>query len=541
MDKNIIYSDNFKRWFGDWENNPSESSKIVEDNGFPMLVYHGSESVFNEFKSEFMGKTGTACGQGFYFTNDKSEASYFGNNVKTFFLNIRKPLSDESLTITSDMFRVLLDSIDKKQCDADADFGYGILSDYGDVDYYGRESVLNDAVEMEMSSNDNDVELIGGIVNATNDYELVMQTLRDTLGYDGVIIKSRGIFVAHHPNQIKEYTNTKFNSNSNNMYENRNRKIFVTEKQISQIIGANFNKAFKPNNVLSSKIEALRTMTEIPEDYFENSLLKEIVIPDSVTSIGKGAFANCSNLTSITIPNKVTSIGEYAFYGCKSLNSVIIPDRVTSIGDGAFGCCINLTSVTIPNSVTKIGDGAFEWCERLTSVIIPDGVASIGEGAFYNCRGLKKVIAPSRFVNYFKVEYGIDIIPNDKGGMHESISRKIYITESQYKMLTENYNFIDAEKVLIVKKYLDKYFIRGSMNKVSDSGYAVKVGVIGMKNSDGEVIKNLTVLQMLDLLEDKFHYIYNDNEKRTKFLKQVLKDWCNKRISKEGLLSVNFY
>ena len=95
--------------------------------------------------------------------------------------------------------------------------------------------------------------------------------------------------------------------------------------------------------------------------------------------------------------------------------------------------------------------------------------------------------------------------------------------------------------MLFVKKYLDKSFVRGSMDSMSSNGYPIKTGVIGMKNNNGEVVKNLSVSQMLDLLEDKFHYIYTDKDKREKFLKQVLKDWCNKRISKEGMLSVNFY
>lgn len=67
----------------------------------------------------------------------------------------------------------------------------------------------------------------------------------------------------------------------------------------------------------------------------------EAIIPDviedvPVTSIGGGAFSQCSNLTNVEIPNSVTSIVNYAFSGCTSLASVTIPDSVTSIGEGAF-------------------------------------------------------------------------------------------------------------------------------------------------------------------------------------------------------------
>ena len=117
-----------------------------------------------------------------------------------------------------------------------------------------------------------------------------------------------------------------------------------------------------------------------------------VTIPNSVTSIGWGAFYGCTGLTYVTIPNSVTSIGINAFSDCHGLTSVTIPNSVTSISWGAFRDCISLTSITIPNSVTSIGDNAFNGCRGLISVTIPNSVTSIGSFAFHECKALKKVI-----------------------------------------------------------------------------------------------------------------------------------------------------
>ena len=128
----------------------------------------------------------------------------------------------------------------------------------------------------------------------------------------------------------------------------------------------------------------------------------EVVIKPGVTSIGSGAFLECTRLKSVTIPESVTSIGSGAFQGCSSLTSVTIPESVTSIGNGAFSDCSSLTSVTIPEGVTSIDWYAFSGCSSLTSVTIPAGVTSIGESVFESCSSLTSVTIPESvtFIDY---------------------------------------------------------------------------------------------------------------------------------------------
>ena len=146
------------------------------------------------------------------------------------------------------------------------------------------------------------------------------------------------------------------------------------------------------------------SVTSIGDSAFAScTSLTSVTIPDSVTSIGGGAFAWCTSLTGIWVTegnshyssdasgvlfskDKTTLVqypGAFAAYA--------IPDSVTSIGAGAFGGCTSLTSVTIPDSVTSIGGIAFGNCKSLTSVTIPDSVTSIGDGAFASCTSLTDV------------------------------------------------------------------------------------------------------------------------------------------------------
>ncbi|MDE6578332.1 MAG: leucine-rich repeat domain-containing protein [Muribaculaceae bacterium] len=151
--------------------------------------------------------------------------------------------------------------------------------------------------------------------------------------------------------------------------------------------------------------------------YIDGREVKELVIPDSVTSIGSDAFNGCRGLISIEIPSSVTSIGRYAFkgcqslieitmpnslsvvedgifYGCLGLSSIKLPDKLSSIGRDMFYGCKSLVSIDIPSSVTSIGNDAFYYCTGLTSVDIPSSVTSIGGSAFEGCRGLTSIILP---------------------------------------------------------------------------------------------------------------------------------------------------
>ena len=136
--------------------------------------------------------------------------------------------------------------------------------------------------------------------------------------------------------------------------------------------------------VIPSKINGV-TVETIGHGAFERSAVTSVTIPDSVTAIHDGAFANCFQLTNISIPNSVTSIGFSAFEHCTSLKSITLPSSLRSISEALFFCCSQLTTIHIPDSVLSIQDYAFENCTSLETIHIPVSVTSIGVYAFDGC------------------------------------------------------------------------------------------------------------------------------------------------------------
>ena len=134
------------------------------------------------------------------------------------------------------------------------------------------------------------------------------------------------------------------------------------------------------------------SVTSIGDRAFENSGLTSVDL-GSVTSIGRYAFFKCTGLTSLDLGSGVQTIGKYAFSDCKGLTGdLVIPDSVTNIGEEAFSQCTGLTSLDLGSGVQIIGASAFCGCTGLTGdLVIPDFVTKINNGAFYNCTGLTSV------------------------------------------------------------------------------------------------------------------------------------------------------
>ena len=123
------------------------------------------------------------------------------------------------------------------------------------------------------------------------------------------------------------------------------------------------------------------------------SSLKSVKLPEGLEVINSNAFYKCTALEQINIPSSVKIIQSYAFYGCTSLKTVALPEGLETLESYAFQGS-GLTSVSIPASVKTIGDSAFYDCSALEQVSIAQGVETISSRAFQFCSALKEITLP---------------------------------------------------------------------------------------------------------------------------------------------------
>ena len=170
----------------------------------------------------------------------------------------------------------------------------------------------------------------------------------------------------------------------------------------------------------------LNRLTDVGDYAFDTTALTSVTLPDSVVSIGKGAFADNAALTSVHLGSGVASIGESAFVGANNLASLTVDpaNTVYSVEDGALyskgdaGRTLVLylptngaSEFTVPDGTVAIADTAFAHNTSLRRVVLPEGLTTIGYGAFDGCDNLTDLVIPdSVTVARGLVNNGLDTI-----------------------------------------------------------------------------------------------------------------------------------
>lgn len=228
-----VRTDAFKNWFGDWEGNPAEASKVVDENGEPLVVYHGTPAKFDTFDiSKVSDNTGNYghLGMGFYFSDNKREADTYGTIIMPAFLNIRNPFYGSKAEL--EKYADVLDLGTKDQV-LDQEKLYALFSQYPIVkDWidniekygYGDERVWNEFTEKYSMDDINnapiDIDNAYRLWKLAKDNEVFydddIELLNEELGQDADVLKEEYTYISPLPyllntgmyrGQVEEFSN----------------------------------------------------------------------------------------------------------------------------------------------------------------------------------------------------------------------------------------------------------------------------------------------------------------------------------------------
>ncbi len=285
----------FKKWFGD--------SKVVDESGEPLVVYHGTNAQFDTFSYDKIGTNGTAEGVGFYFTDDADTAAGYkkqNGEVKECYLSIQKPLRHNSHYLSfEDVKNIIQKAAELQSEEYEEDLKDSFVSNYADTYSMNFEDAVEEAAYMIYAEDKTDTDILGEIAYAANS-EFANRATTLITGYDGVITNGYGdlgkgggnFYIPFNPEQIKSVDNegTFDRSNPNIYYQNAGTNY---QEQLQDVKNNLEYKKFV-NKVLTGNLsqQEKRKLFRIGKT---PAKLIEAGLPDNTISIGYKVIEKAQN------------------------------------------------------------------------------------------------------------------------------------------------------------------------------------------------------------------------------------------------------
>jgi len=152
--------------------------------------------------------------------------------------------------------------------------------------------------------------------------------------------------------------------------------------------------------VVPDRIENLPVVAIMAGLFRNDSTVRSITLPATVTAVPAEAFRGCSSLSSITMPG-VTEVGNSAFRGT-NFSSLTLPAVIT-LGNNVFYDLSSLTNISLP-SIQTIGQGSFQGCNNLTKVTFGNGLTTLGNNAFQGCINLSDMNVPASLTEFLSID-----------------------------------------------------------------------------------------------------------------------------------------
>ncbi len=244
----VTETQQFKRWFGDWQKHPNNASKVVNPDGTPKVMYHGTTSSFTAFDKK-KAKSSGFYGRGFYFTESESHAGQYGNAIAVY-LDIKNPLEPGKNKVSKEQLRKFLEAVAENE-------------DY-DIWNYGTEDI-SEIVESVYKDDafaviqDVNATAIGNFAEALELFNEVNDT-----NFDGIITPTET--VVYEPTQIKSATDNigTFDKSNPDIRYSTKRDTDRKQSQFDVINAA--NPAPNSYSTWIRTVEDIKTLSETLDD-----------------------------------------------------------------------------------------------------------------------------------------------------------------------------------------------------------------------------------------------------------------------------------
>ena len=185
-------------------------------------------------------------------------------------------------------------------------------------------------------------------------------------------------------------------------------------------------------NGSSSEVTIPKSVRQISSrSFYGNKNIASVDIPQSVFSIGKQAFAECSALSNIKLSNGLVMIDEEAFANCKNLTSVSTPETLSNIAKGAFINCSSLENISLKGNSLYVSYGAFAYCNKLNYILFSTGVEKLDDMSFSNCSSLKSIGISAKTTDISKTAFNscpkFTVYSSEKSAAKSVLSDNVFI------------------------------------------------------------------------------------------------------------------
>ena len=227
--------------------------------------------------------------------------------------------------------------------------------------------------------------------------------------------------------------------------------------------------------------------------FWENTSIRHVVLPDTMTGIYEQAFYGCESLEDIYIPNSVTKIEDGAFWNCKSLKEIIIPDNVTEIESDTFYGCSSLKKIVIGEKMKYISPFAFEGCTSIETIEVSSNNEALfsDEGVLFSDEGELILYPPKKDDEEYTIPYPVNIDINAFANCANL--KKLTIPEGR---IIYRYAFKNSTSI-------ESIVIDGNIEQIQEGAFSgctnlKSITISGLiKNIDSNAFKNSTSIESI--------------------------------------------